>query len=383
MKNFTETVARAGRRRWLLGVVVLAGLGACGSPPDPAPVTPCEESGCPAPEPPPPCTVSDTCPPPTAEDPLKSGPRPPGNISRFPQSLYPAAAATAPAAGPALDEKGVLAQLTGYLDVEYPDDPQGKQAMLELFGAPRLRQKVANPTLRASLVAYTATARDLGVADFILNAKTESGEDKVQAVAFLKFSGSEDSAAARVRLTTRGQMYIDFNDVRRFEHFALSACSLFHEVLHQDAAVALMEEATLYLSGVACEIKVLARHPELAALGTQDARFLNARVAFLLNSRAPASGKIDIFAEQGKQLMPGSTVPSTQWWSHFTRYVYTMFAPEDRTPTPGNDLLQAYFPECDARQFDMTFLQCVNAHLPVTREEMLAAMNALELNLGK
>lgn len=383
MKNFTERAAWAGRRRWLLGVVALAGLGACGSPPDPAPATPCVESGCPAPEPPPPCAVSDTCPPPVDEDPLKSGPRPPGNVNRFPRSLYPAATATAPAAGPALDEKGVLAQLTGYLDVEYPNDPQGKQAMLELFGAPRLRQKVANPTLRASLVAYTATARDPKVADFILNAKTESSEDKVQAVAFLKFSGAEDSAAARVRLTTRGQMYIDFNDARRFEHFALSACSLFHEVLHQDAAVALMEEASLYLFGVACEVKLLAKHPELAALDTQDARFFNARAAFLLNSRNPSSGQLDIFAEQGGPLMPGSTIPSTQWWSHFTRYVYTMFAPGDRTPTPGNDLLQAYAPECDARAFDMTFLQCVNAHLQVPREEVLAAMKALELNLGR
>ncbi|WP_019584819.1 hypothetical protein [Deinococcus apachensis] len=277
----------------------------------------------------------------------------------------------------------MLAQLTGYLDVEYLNDPQGKQAMLALFGDPKLRQKIADPTLRASLVAYTATARDPKVADFIVDARTESGQDKVQAVAFLKFSGSEDAAAARVRLTTRGQMYIDFNDARRFEHFALSACNLFHEVLHQDAAVALMEEAALYLSGVACEVKLLARHPELAALDTQDARFFNARVAFLLNSRDPASGKIDMFAEQGRPLMPGSTIPSTQWWAHFTRYVYTMFPPEDRTATPGNNLLQSYYPECDAREFDVAFLQCVNAHLGVTPEEMLAAMKALELDIGK
>jgi hypothetical protein len=276
---------------------------------------------------------------------------------------------------------GIRARLEGYLDVEYPDDPQGKRAMLDLFGAAALRQKIADPTLRASLIAYTATARDPRVADFIQNARTESGQDKVRAVAFHAFSGPEASAAARVRVTTRGQMFIDFNDARRFEHFALSACNLFHEVLHQDAAVALLEEASLYLSGVACEIRLLARHPELASTDTQDARFFNARAAFLLNSRDPSSGKIDIFAEQNRQLLPGSAVPSNQWWSYFTRYVYTMFPPEDRTPTPGNDLLQAYYPECDAREFDLEFLRCVNAHLPVTPEEMITAMKVLELDL--
>ncbi|MPY65609.1 hypothetical protein F8S09_02720 [Deinococcus sp. SDU3-2] len=384
MKNFTESGAWGGlQHSWLLGVVVaLGGLSACGSTPSEPPPATCEVTGtCPPPQPPPAsCVVTNTCPPASINEILRSGPRPPKNVNLFPQSVYPTAIAEEIPSG-IKTEAQVLVELKKFLSDEFPGDMQAQKEMLNLFNTVKLRQKIGDPLLRAGLISYTAIMQDYRLIDFILNAKTEAGLEKVTNMSFVDYGADEYTPGAEVFVNNQGQMMVTFNKRYR-QSSPTSFAELFrHEVFHQDKPVSVWEERIANLDAGATQFYILKTHPALVTDNTILSRVNNLHAALLLNSRSRETGQLDVFAEQGKQLMPGSTLPATRWIDRELIKRNENFA----ETSPGNALVQARYPMCDMREFNEATLRCVNANVMkvygLTAEDLIRLMGILELDL--
>jgi hypothetical protein len=314
----------------------------------------------------------------TAEEILRHRPFVPTDIELFNPSVYPDGSQMQPASGEEPTETEVVAMLRNYLESEFPDDIQAQQESLALFTNPDAIARIPNPSLRAGMIALRGTLAEPTV-DMILHGTMANGDPIVEIVKF------NDDLPANVygTVTYIDPMTIEINGSGRAENPFIFTRTLAHEPLHSDLLNGVYEEGILATLDTLVYLEQLARHPELATLGSSFARFHNANALARLNSGTGSD--LGLYETNGNvQIFPCSpTIPFTSFWE---RYRDNPVFEE----SPGNELLGQYLerlqepgkPVCSADRFNKALVDCIDQNQNVvTDDELVAAAVALKLAL--
>ncbi len=314
----------------------------------------------------------------TAEEILRHRPFVPTDIELFNPSVYPDGSEMQPAGGEEPTEAEVFAMLRNYLESEFPQDIQAQREAIALFTNPDAIAKIPNPSLRAGMVALRGTLAEPAI-DMILHGTMANGDPMVEIVQF------NDDLPANVygMVTYIDPMTIEINGFGRAENPFMFTRTLAHEPLHSDSFNGVYEEGILAALDTLVYLEQLARHPELATMGTQFARFHNANALARLNSGTGSD--LGLYQTNGAvQIFPCSaTITFTSFWE---RYRDNPVFEE----SPGNELLGEYLervqkpgkPICSADRFDEALVDCIDQNQnALTDEELVAAAAALQLAL--
>jgi hypothetical protein len=321
---------------------------------------------------------------------LKNRPFAPGDVEMFSTSVYPEGAPMAPAAGDAPTEEEVAAELDAYEQEQYPDDPDLQAAAENLFTNSQTVAKIPSPSLRAAFVALRGSLAQPAI-DYILNHKTAMGNDEVTTVRFVAPGLMPDPTTAIGAVYSAGtgdpdQVEIRFNQRYDGEDPFLFAPIMGHEALHLgDQSNSNTEEQVATSFDGLLAIDELARHPELATIGTELARRINTRALVRLNSGL--GSKLGLYATNGNALVfPGSTAATGHSWYEDTG------GGEPSVSTPGFSLLGRYLdgihtadtPLCSSADFSKTLLDCINqdGDAGLAPKAILAAATAMNLETG-
>lgn len=314
----------------------------------------------------------------TAEEILRQRPFVPTNIELFNQVVYPDGAEMRPASGEEPPEAEVFAMLVDYLEREFPQDTQAQQEAIALFNDPDAIAKVPSPSLRAATVALLGTLAEPAI-DVILYGKMASGDPMVYSIRF----NNELPANVYGTVSYINPMTIEMNGLNRADNPFMFTRTLAHEPLHSDSFNGVYEEGILATLDTLVYLEQLSRHPELAGLGTQFARFHNANALARLNSGTGSD--LGLYETNGgEQIFPCSpTITFTSFWE---RYRDNPVFEE----SPGNELLGKYLErlqepgkqKCSTDKFDQALVDCIDQNQnALTDEELVAAAAALQLAL--
>ncbi|MBI5669880.1 MAG: hypothetical protein HZC41_17945 [Chloroflexi bacterium] len=314
----------------------------------------------------------------TAEEILMHRPFVPTDIELFNPSVYPDGSEMQPPRGEGPTESEVLNLLRDYLEDEFPQDQQAQLTSLVLFNDPDAVATIPSPTLRAGMVALRATLAEPAI-DVILHGETANGKALVASVQF------NDDLPSNVFGTVSyiDPMTIEINGFGRADYPFMFTRTLAHEPLHSDSFNGVYEEGILTALDTLVYLEQLSRHPEMATIGTQFARFHNANALARLNSGTGSD--LGLYKTNGGiQIFPCSaTITFTSFWERY----------RDNPAfevSPGNELLGLYLerlqepgkPVCLADKFDKGLVDCIDQNQnAVTDEEIVAAAAALKLAL--
>jgi hypothetical protein len=246
--------------------------------------------------------------------------------------LYPEGRPMAPAVDPnhgvPRDEAEVRAQLASFLRKHLGSGAR-VNAALALFGRSDVRARVADPTLRAALVALTGTVAE-PVIEWFVSQKALKVDTRFGGV---PLGGSASVSGLRPNLTML------FSRRYAAEHFALLSSTFAHEILHLHGSgqITATEEVIVHAVTAVVHMQLLARHPELATGGTELARQANQEVLLFMNSRTPGSSRSAIIAPGGRGTAPGSTRSRRDLYGHGKEWnLFRQQAPlpTDSSPTP-------------------------------------------------
>lgn len=154
------------------------------------------------------------------------------------------------------------------------------------------------------------------------------------------------------------------NDRYRFEHPALLAGSLAHDLLwEQSLATVHAAEATLHALVAMVHVQLLVLAPELAST-TELARRQSSLAITLLNSRHPGDARISLIAPDGPGTIPGGApgMQTPDFWS-------VPFAPVGSAPAPPHlvpvlaRLVSPVVPRPDPLVLDEAFGTWLSDHL--------------------
>jgi hypothetical protein len=220
----------------------------------------------------------------------------PPQFTRPAPGLYPQGKPMRPAAGAASSEEQIRSRLASIL-AGVPT----RGVALRRFDSPALKAKLPDPTLRAALLSLHGTL----------------AEPLVEYYLSRTYVVTQFSVVARQKtIASATGSGIIFSERYEREHFALLAAVFAHEILHHDIGAAATEEVLLHAVASAVHMQLLDRHPRLATLGTELARFMNDEVLLFVNSRVPGSSKSAIVVPNGKGTAPGSVQSRRDLYSH-------------------------------------------------------------------
>jgi hypothetical protein len=318
------------------------------------------------------------------QDTLARRPFAPTDRGLFVPDVYPGTQPLAPAAGSPLSDAEALDALGSYLTVEFPGDTAAQDAAKAVFNDATAKAKIPAPTLRAGFAALRGTVAD-GAVDFILHAQTSDGAPLVKDVVFgttepqnVAQVGPGDSAHPE-------QIRITFKSSHQADNPFLFSRLFVHEALHQDPSGGTLEEAAAVSLDSLFLLGQLARHPELAATGSEVARRNNSNALLRLNSGTGSA--LGLYATNGNApIFPGGAVDYRSFWARFSSA-----SDLNQTP-PGNQLLGSYLtsfhapgaPDCSAATFDKSLLDCIdaNGNGGLAPGDLVAAAQALKLDTG-
>ena len=191
-------------------------------------------------------------------------------------------------AGPASIE-ALLARYDGALAVAVPDD--GVRAAVTLLGA-----TIAAPVLAAFPDRTEVTTLRFGVS---ASAGRVVGPPADRA-------DRSDVGHGRV-----------VNDRYRYEHPALMAPSLAHDLLWDPGMQGHAAETLLHAVAAMVHLQLIAADPTIARAGTELARRQNSLAITLLHSRSPGSHRIALCAPDGPGTIPGGApgMQTPDFWS--------------------------------------------------------------------
>jgi hypothetical protein len=325
----------------------------------------------------------------TSDEVLARRPFTPTDRALFVPEIYPDAPALQSPAAVEPSESEAGSMLDAYLAAEWPGDSGRQRAARALFDDAAVKARIPQPALRGAFASLKGTFAD-GALTYVMTEQTSGGQPKVLAT----WGITENNNIAQVNAAPGGeQMTIVFDQDLKGENPFLFARLWVHEMIHlhdgtagTDYAVApTAEEAAAVTFDSVFLIRQLARHPELATVGTAVARRNNSNVLLRLNSGTGSA--LGLYATTGNRLLfPGSPLEYHSFWERFSSNSDT------GATNPGTDVLAVYLqsthepgaPTCSPAQFSKALLDCIDANrnLGLTSDELVAAANALKLDTG-
>src|SRR3954452_10362159 len=313
----------------------------------------------------------------SASDVLARRPFAPTDQTLLKNDVYPDGGPMTPAPGDGPSEQQASQMLDDYLAVAFPNDTASQAAAKAVFDDATAKAKSPSPSLRAALAALTGTIAEPGI-DYVLHHTEPSSQPTFTAV---RFGVTPDPAAIAMVVGHE----IIFNERYKGENPFAFVRIMAHEPLHGGEATGSdsnYEETVNSSLDNLVYLRQIARHPDIARLGTELARRNNINAMERLNS-GPGS-QLGLFATNGNRpVFPGSpTVHATSYWADVDN--------GDTRTTPGNPILPQYLarfhkagaPACSGATNDKPLLDCIDANRngPLGPEELVAAANAMKLD---
>lgn len=324
----------------------------------------------------------------TASEILNARPLVPKDKGLFSPDVYPNTRPAKPAPGREPSARRVGVMLTAYLKDEFPGDKAKQRQARAVYTSRAAKQKIPSPSLRAAFAGLKGTFAEPAIA-FFFNAKTRKGNPVIvevryggtPSIAFVSPAGTSDDEQRRI---------IFLRSLQAENPFLWTPVWV-HELLHHDSSPnGLFEEAAATSIEGLFRLRQRARHPGLAATGTELGRRLNDSTLARLNSGR--GSRLGLFrSNENRQLFPGSSsVAHASWWQWEQQANH---AGVPLRSSPGSALFGRLLrnlrprgaPRCSTSTFNMALLNCIDkqGNGGLSERELVAAAKALKLRLPR